>query len=226
MRGAGALTRLPRLWSLVSGVTFLVVLAAAGIGVGVSLRSDEQRDATPASILPDHDCVALLGPEPWIMLHANSEPQYCVAVAEFQNIQVWNKGMEPMTVDWPDGERQVAVDDHFDTGPIGEVLQVGPNEIVAAPFVMPTIWLLAESLSPTSGIEATDDGFGPVRVGMTLDEASAELGLRLETVEPVPGPNRWIAAVHGDPYSPTFLSEGSGDGTSVIVEILLHGPRR
>ena len=97
------------------------------------------------------------------MLHANSEPQYCVVVAEFQNVQVWNKGMEPMTVDWPDGERKVAADEHFDTGPIGEVLQFGPNEIVA---------------------------------------------------------------VHGDPYSPVFLSEGSGDGTSVTVEIHLHGPHR
>ena len=224
MSGAGASTRLPRLWSLIIGVTFLVVLAAAGIAVSVSLRSDEQHVAAPASILPDHDCVALLGPEPWITLYAKSEPQYCVVVAEFQNIQMWNKGMKPMTVDWPDGERQVAVDEHFDTGPIGDVLQFGPNEIAAAPFAMPTIWLLAESLSPTSGIKGTDDGFGPVRVGMTLDEASAELGLRLEAVEPEP--NRWIVAVHGDPYSPTFLSEGSGDGTSVIVQIHLHGPHR
>ena len=120
-----------------------------------------------------------------------------------------------------DGERSVAIDEHFDTGPIGDILQAGPNQIDAAPFPMPTIWLLPESLSPTAGIKGTGDGFGPVRVGMTLDEASTALGLELEVLGEVP--YHWLAGVSDDPYSPSFLADGPGDGTSVIVEIHLLG---
>ena len=204
----------------------VAALVAAAIGAGILLRSDEQQETTPESMVPDQDCVALQGPEPWVTLFDRSQTQPCVVVAEFQNVQVWNKGFEPMTVDWPDGERRVAIDEHFDTGPIGDVLQAGPNKIDAAPFPMPTIWLLPESLSPTAGINGTSDGFGPVRVGMTLDEASTALGLELEAPgEATPEPYRWLAAVSGDPYSPTFLADGPDDGTSVIVEIHLHDPR-
>ena len=201
----------------------VAVLVIVGIGAGILLRSDEQPDAALESMVPDQGCVALQGAEPWIILWDPSLTQPCVVVAEFQNVQVWNKGFEPMTVHWPDGRRRVAIDEHFDTGPIGDVLQAGPNEIDAAPFPMPVIWLLPESLSPTSGIEGTDDGFGPVRVGMTLDEASTALGLELEVVGEVP--YHWLAAVTDDPYSPSFLADGPGDRTSVIVEIHLHGPR-
>ena len=206
----------------------IVVLVAAATGVDVLLRSGEQQDVAPGSMVPDPDCVALTGPEPWITLWDRSLTQPCVVVAEFQNVQVWNKGFEPMTVDWPDGDRRVAIDEHFDTGPIGNVLQAGPNDINAAPFPMPTIWLLPESLSPTAGIEGTDASFGPVRIGMTLDEASAALGLELEVsfVPSDPPPlYPWEAVVSGDPYSPTFLADGPGDGTSVIFEIRLHAPR-
>ena len=143
-------------------------------------------------------------------------------------MQLWNKGFEPMIVDWPGGERRVAIDEHFDTGPIGDVLEAGPNDINAAPFPMPTIWLLPESLSPTAGIEGTDAGFGPVRIGMTLDEASAVLGLKFEVsfVPSDPPPlYPWEAVVSGDPYSPTFLADGPGDGTSIILEIHLYGRR-
>ena len=107
--------------------------------------------------------------------------------------------------------------------PSATSLHTGRNEIDAVPFPMPTIWLLPESLSPTVGIEATDDGFGPVHVGMTLDEASAALGLELEVIGEVP--YHWLAAVSDDPYSPSFLADGPGDGTSVIAEIHVHRPR-
>lgn len=201
----------------------VAVLVVAGIVVGILLRSDEQSGAALDSMVPDEDCVALYGPEPWIILWDRSLTQPCVVVAGFQNVQVWNKGFEPMTVDWPDGRRRVAIDEHFDTGPISGILRAGPNNIDATPFPMPVIWLLPESLSPTVGIEATDDGFGPVRVGMTLDEASAALGLELEVIGEVP--YHWLAAVSDDPYSPSFLADGPGDGTSVIVEIHVHNPR-
>ncbi|MYB28107.1 MAG: hypothetical protein F4X38_03105 [Acidimicrobiaceae bacterium] len=199
------------------------MLVAAGVGTGLLLRSDERPEAALVSMLEDQDCVTLHGPEPWIILWDRALTQPCVVVAEFQDVQVWNKGFEPMTVDWTDGLRRVAIDEHFDTGPIGEVLQTGRNEIDAAPFPMPTIWLLPESLSPTVEIEATEDGFGPVRVGMTLDEASAALGLHVAVISEVP--YHWLAAVSDDPYSPSFLADGPGDGSSVIVEIHVHGPR-
>ena len=194
----------------------------------VADRLPAEPAAPTDSMIPDQDCVTLTGSEPWIILVDRSEPQECLVVAEFQNVQVWNKGSEPRTVDWPDRERRVASDDHFDTGPIGDVLQAGPNEIDAAPLSMPIIWLLPESLSPTAGIDGIDDGFGPVRVGMTLDEASAALGLELEVsfvASDPPALYPWEAVVSGGPYSPTLLADGPGGGTSVIGEILLHDPR-
>ena len=205
---------------MIGAAAIVAVLVTAGVGIGIQLRSDEQPEAVLESMVPDRDCVVPTGPEPWIILWDRS-PKPCVVVAEFQNVQVWNKGFEPMTVDWPGGERSVAIDEHFDTGPSGGVLQANPNdEIDAAPFPIPVIWLLPESLSPTVGIEATDDGFGPVRVGMTLDEASAALGPELDAPsEATPEPDRWLATGSGDPYSPTFLALGPGDRTSVIVEI-------
>ena len=212
---------------VIGAVVVLIALSAAVIGAGIMLRWDEQPDAAPESMVPDPDCVALTGAEPWIILSNPSHPQECMVVAEFQNVQVWNKGFEPMIVDWPDGRRRVASDEHFDTGPIGDVLQAGPNEIEAT-FPMPTIWLLPEWLSPTAGIEGTDDGFGPVRIGMTLDEASAVLGLEFDVsfVPSDPPPQYpWEAVVSGDPYSPLFLADGPGDGTSIILEIHLHGRR-
>ena len=216
---------------VIGAVVVLIALSAAGIGTigaGIMVRWDEQPDAAPESMVPDPDCVALRGPEPWIILWHPSLPQPCLIVAEFQNVQVWNKGTEPMIVDWPDGRRRVASNEHFDTGPIGDVLEAGPNDINAAPFPMLTIWLLPEWLSPTAGIEGTDDGFGPVRIGMTLDEASAVLGLEFDVsyVPSDPPPlYPWEAVVSGDPYSPLFLADGPGDGTSIILEIHPHGRR-
>ncbi|MCY3948905.1 MAG: hypothetical protein OXF61_06845 [Acidimicrobiaceae bacterium] len=210
---------------MIGAVAVLVVLAAAGIGTGILLRSDDQPDAVPESMAPGPDCVALHGPQPWIILWDRSLTQPCVVVAEFQDVQVWNKGLEPMTVDWPGGERRVAIDEHFDSGPIGNVLRAGPNDISAAPFPMPTIWLLPESMSPTSGIEVTDAGFGPVRIGMTFDEAEAALGLELElsfVPSDPPASYPWEAVVSGDPYSPMFLADGPDDETSVIFEIHPH----
>ena len=212
----------------IGAVAVLVVLAAAVVGIAVLPRSDEQHDAVHESMVPDPGCMALHGPEPWIILWDRSLTQPCVIVAEFQDVQVWNKGIEPMIVDWPGGERRVAIDDRFDTGPIGDVLRAGPNDISAAPFPMPTIWLLPESMSPTSGIEGTDTSFGPVRVGMTLDEARAALGLELEVTfvpSDPPASHPWEAVVSGDPYSPIFLADGPDDGTSVIFEIHLHHRR-
>lgn len=212
----------------IGAVAVLVVLVAAGIGTGILLRSGEHHDAVPGSMVPSPDCIALHGPEPWIVLWDRSRTQPCVIVAEFQNVQVRNKGFEPMIVDWPDGERRVAIDEHFDTGPIGNVLQAGPNDINAAPFPMPTIWLLPESMSPTLGIEGTDASFGPVRIGMTFGEASAALGLELEVSfvpSDPPALYPWVAVVSGDPYSPVFLADGPDDETSVIFEIHLHDRR-
>ncbi len=214
------------LW--IGAAAVIAVLVAAGVAAAILLLSDGQPDLAPESTASDPDCVALTGPEPWIILWDRSLTQPCVVVAEFQNVQVWNKGFEPMTVDWPDGDRRVAIDEHFDTGPIGNVLQAGPNDINAAPFPMPTIWLLPKSLSPTAGIEGTDDSFGPVRIGMTLNEASAALGLELEfsfVPSDPPAQYPWEAVVSGDPYSPTFLADGPDDGTSVIFEIRLHDRR-
>lgn len=62
----------------------------------------------------------------------------------------------------------------------------------------------------------------------SLDEASAVLGLEFDVslVPSDPPPlYPWEAVVSGDPYSPIFLADGPGDGTSIILEIHLHGRR-
>lgn len=171
------------------------------------------------------ECVALVGAEPWLTLFSEDQDPPCVIAAEWQNIQFWNKGFDEMTVRWLGEERVVRSDDHFETGPIGSVLGEGPTEIEVSPYPSPVIWVLAAASSRFSTIEVVDGAFGPVEVGMTVDEATEALGWPV-VVDPdrYPGPRCWGAVISGDPYSPTFVAIGAGDGSSVITEIVLNGP--
>lgn len=156
--------------------------------------------------LPPDGCTALIGPEPWLPLFESRLTIRCVIVAEHQDVQIWNKGFDPLTIQWVDGQRRLRSDEHLDTGPAGQVLPPGPTQLGSAPYPMPVIWVLPATRSPSSGVEIDGESFGPVAPGMTLEEASAELGLPIG-IDPdlLPGPVCFGAVIVDDPYSPIFI---------------------
>lgn len=157
-----------------------------------------------------HDCRALYGQEPWLVLHSTDPRPGCVVVAEHQDIQVWNKGFDRLNIVWVDGERQLASDTSFSTGLIGSVLAPGEYNFEASPYPMPRIRVMARDRSPTVELALSDGRFGPVEVGMTLAAASEGLGL---TIEPLDSgdPGCGLAVVAGDPYSPFFATNQTFD---------------
>ncbi len=195
----------------------LALLAACSDSDSIAIEQDEVEIGVP----PD-ECVALVGSEPWITLFEPRLTRPCVIVAEDQDVQIWNKGSDELTIQWVDGQRQLRSDDHLDTGPIASVLVPGPNQIASAPYPMPVIWLLPATTSPSAGTQLDGESFGPAMPGMTLGQASEVLGLSIE-IDPnlLPGPACLGAVIVGDPYSPIFVVFVESDQSdSEIVRIV------
>lgn len=180
---------------------------------------------------PVTECMTLYGREPWLILHSREENTTCVNIAAFQDVQIWNKGTAELTVAWVDGVRVVGSDDFFATGPIGEVLAPGNYSFESTPFPMPEIRIIASDESPTAGfsINPRNETFGPITLGMTLAEATEELGspVVLHT------PSDFHAFVVDDPYSPIFTVLGtervitqidSADGQTCISSTIVCSP--
>ncbi|MFT5202069.1 MAG: hypothetical protein ACI9C1_001451 [Candidatus Aldehydirespiratoraceae bacterium] len=178
-------------------------------------------------------CPALHGVEPWLILFEPEPYWTCRRVAEFQQLHVWNKGSAPLqTVEWPSGTLDLQSDTFVVADPAGELFAPGQNEIEGSPHSVPTIWLVPRDESAVSEWALVDGSFETMTIGMTLREANIALqairgpigGVPIPTVvvDPnlVPGPTQWAAVFEGDPHSPTILVEGSGDGSSVITEII------
>lgn len=177
-------------------------------------------------------CPALHGAEPWLTIFEADLYWTCRRVAEFQQIHVWNKGFAPLTVDWPTGRLELQSDTFVVAEPAGDIFEPGRNDIAGTPYAVPTIWLVPREDSPISGWNVVAGVFGAMEVGMTLDEANEALAAMSGSIHPVPiprvvidpglapGPTRWAAVFEGDPYSPIVLVDGSGDGSSVIAEII------
>ncbi len=127
-------------------------------------------------------CTALVGSEPWVTLFDEDQESGCVIAGESQNLQIWNKGHDPLTVGWVGGDRRVGSDDYFETGPIGLTLSAGRHAFMAAPYPMPIIWVLAADQSPSAGMTLVDGVFGPISPGMTLDEATRVSGLAIRSI--------------------------------------------
>jgi hypothetical protein len=188
-----------------TGENVLMWGGACCYGTGGPLTSIDAWQWTPDLERPPVGCSALTGAEPWITLFAPTATQKCVIVAEHQNLQIWNKGFDRLTVEWFDGQHQLRPDEHFETGPAGSVLADGPNSFESAPYPMPTIWLLPASDSPSAGLRHDTDSFGPIQVGMTLAEAAEKLGHPIEIDDNLlPGPECLGATIVDDPYSPLF----------------------
>ncbi len=204
-----------------TGDTVLMWGGACCYGTGGSLTTIDAWQWTPQPELPPAACTALTGTEPWITLFEPVAAQSCVIVAEHQNIQIWNKGFDTLTVEWFDGAHRLQPDEHFETGPARAVLAKGANSFDSAPYPMPTIWLLPASDSPTAGLRHGPDSFGPIQVGMTLAEAAEKLGHPIKIDDNLlPGPTCLGAAIVDDPYSPLFTVRVEQDhAESRIVSI-------
>lgn len=163
---------------------------------------------------PVTECMTLYGREPWVIMHSRQEDATCVNIAEFQDVQIWNKGTERLTVDWADGQHVLGSDDSFATGPIGETLAPGNYSFESRPFPMPEIRIIAPDESPTAGlsINPEDETFGPIMLGMTIAEATEELGYPFLSGGPV-DPHAYVLE---DPYSPRFTVLGA---ERVIIQI-------
>ena len=176
---------------------------------------------------PPSNCTALVGNEPWLVFfESDPETRQCVVVAEWQDIQLWNKGSASMEISWPGGTAIVGSDTHVDTGPIGRTAEPGRiHEVSAPPYPDAAIWVMPATESAAARLSATETRFGPIEVGMSLDLASAVSGLELAVdVDLAPGPACWTAVVASDPYSPSIIVFGDGGGLSEIIRIVPHGP--
>ena len=171
-------------------------------------------------------CEALVGPEPWLILHA--EAGYgaeCVSVGVHQDVQIWNKGTEQLTLEWRGGIQELASDSRYATGPIGEIAAPGVYPIESHPYPAPDIHVVAPGDSWSAEAEVSTTAYGPIELGMSLAEAAQVSGQSV-VVHPdqAPGPDCWIAVVEGDPYSPLFTVSGSSDDDSVIEFITTYYP--
>lgn len=201
----------------------LVLAACTG---GDASSDGETPEVTAAEVVdeaelaaPPAGCSVAHGPMPWLTFFGGMGDA-CLIVGDDQDLQVWNKGFESMVVAWPGGRREVGSDEHFDTGPVGDVMAVGPNPFTAVPFGRALVWRLPAAESPTSGVDRGHDHLGAIEIGMTVAEAASISGLEL-MVDPDlgPGPRCWIAVVTGDPYSPSLWVVGDGSPSSEIVAI-------
>ncbi len=185
------------------------------ITVTVDVVEDVEADGE-AVVAPAQVCEALYGTEPWLVLFQETPPSECVVVAEYQDLQVWNKGYDDTVVDWIDGRRTLASDSSFSTGPIGDLFAPGVHDFAGSPYALPAIHVLSEEDSPAAG-QPTD----VVEPGMTLQEAQRAYGLDL-AIDPnlMSGPQCWAAVVPGDPYSPFFIVRGPQSDQAIVVRVL------
>lgn len=167
--------------------------------------------------LPDN-CRTLYGEDPWLTLFSEDLWAECVLVAATQNIEVWNKGFDLLTVAWPGGDQELRSDFSFATGPIGNSLGLGRHRIEASPYPMPDIIVIAPEQSPSWRLPISANAVGPVTVGMTLEEATSVLGHQI-VVDPNLASECWIAVVVNDPLSPFFVVSADDGPSSTIIAI-------
>ncbi len=146
-------------------------------------------------------------------------------VGVHQDLQIWNKGFDAITVEWFGSSRLVESDESYATGPIGDLLAPGNYAVDAGPYAMPVIRVIDPVSSTLHLLTAGDAGLGPVEIGMTLAQASAALGQDITVDENLaPGPRCWLAVVEGDPYSPIVSVAGDGSAASVVTAISVDYP--
>jgi hypothetical protein len=189
-------------------VAVLVALTLGGC-TGGRAGDSTASVASSTSVVSSASCEALVGPEPWLILSTETDPEAsCVSVGVFQDLQIWNKGYEPMTVEWLGSRRRIPSDERFATGPIGESLEPGLYPIDATPYLAPDLLVVESQESFSAQTELTTTGFGPIEIGMTLAEASDASG-KVLVIDRDLASECLLAVVENDPYSPLFIVEGT-----------------
>jgi hypothetical protein len=190
------------------------------VTVAVALSACATTHSTAAS-----DCPALVGPEPWLIMFEGSHSSSCVAAGIHQDLQIWNKGTDTVTMEWVGVIHEIDSDEHYSTGPLGEVVEPGEYQIDSSPYAAPTLKVVDPNDSFGAETGLTLDGFGDIEVGMTLKEAAAASGQEIVVdVNLSPGPDCWHAVIPGDPYSPIFTVAGDSGEDSVIEFITTFYP--
>ena len=187
-----------------------------------------ERIAEAAFTSPPSDCEVQYGPTAWATLWwgedlrgasddetgAGRRPPSCVVVGEHQALQIWNKGFEPMVVTWQGQEIPVASDDFIDVGLVGGALAIGPSVFEVEPYADLTVWVMAVDARPTKGFTVSDGVFGPISVGMTVDEAAEALAPDNRLIDLATG-RIGCVVIEADPYSPLFRVEQTGSDRTI-----------
>lgn len=173
------------------------------IAVGVFLTACASPNSpSPASVEPQ-GCVAAVGDAAAVYLFETSSASSCVMMGVHQRIDFFNKGFAATVVDWF-GERVLASDAVYSSEVVGEDLEPGFFEVGGGPFEIPRILIIDPTDSPLTSASTTNDSFGNVAVGMTLDEASNALGVDIEIDRDLSFGPCTYATIPNDPYSPVF----------------------
>lgn len=193
---------------------------AADGRLAISLAGERGRvliDPETGALVTDdspNGCVTLFGGNPWMTLWAERVPG-CVIAADFQQIRIFNKGFDATTVEWVDGPIDLRPDEFHDTDRVAWDLPVGMSSFTGSPYPMDDVWRMPRSASPTARFSVDGDDFGPVSVGMTLDQAADALDLDLVVDDPMlegcP-----VARVANDPYSPLFVHDDEGADPAIL----------
>jgi hypothetical protein len=177
-----------------------------------------------ASSAAADNCEAKVGAEPWLVLFTEDFGPDCIAVGVHQDLQIWNKGPQPLIIEWQGGAIDIPPDDHYETGPLGEIVEPGVHPIVASPYSAPDLQVIDPSDSFSARTDLTLDGFGPITLGMTTEEAADASGLAIvNDPDYPPGRGCWLAIIAHDPYSPSFTMEERG-GESTIAYVTTSYP--
>lgn len=165
------------------------------------------------------NCEAQVSAEPWLVLFTEDFGPDCIAVGVHQNLQVWNKGRQPVSIEWQGGLVDIPPNDHYRTGPLGEIVDPGVHPIAASSYSAPDLRVIDPSDSFSARTDLTLDGFGPITLGMTTEEAAMASGLAMvNDPDFPPGRGCWLAIITHDPYSPSFtIEEREGESTIAYV---------
>ena len=116
-----------------------MAMRRAGSGAFVLLLLASGCSASSA----DLTCEALVGPEPWLILRTEDYGAECVSVGVHQDLQIWNKGTETLSLRWQGTDLDVSSDDKYETGPIGDSFNPGSYSIESSPYRSPEVHVVA-----------------------------------------------------------------------------------
>lgn len=170
-------------------ILILVVTACTAPEAAPTTRTTTVVDLDPAT------CDALVGSEPWLIVHSVVYPGECVSAGVHQQIRIVNKGFDITTVTIDGRVKTIRSDGDL----LLDALEVGSHSFDAEPYEMPVI-VVADPPDSTFDLDQVTLGMTEERV--RSDWPSMTLAEELDS----PCREAWLAE---DPYSPVFVFEAS-----------------